>query len=100
MPRKVQTDLQGHPLRGGTQQARSIAASVRTAKTKAPAPRPKPDQPEHFPGYPYLLRFSQSDRYGKMELLSVDKTSDGFLIGWARVHIGEEDEHEHSVFLS
>ena len=52
-----------------------------------------------FPEYPYLRRFAHSDRYGDMELLSVDKTSAGFLIGWARVHIGEENEHEHSVFL-
>ncbi len=56
-------------------------------------------QSDHFPNYPNLRRFAQSERYGKMELLSVHKTSDGFLIGWAKVHIGEESEHEHSVFI-
>ena len=61
--------------------------------------RIKDDCPDSFPGYPYLRRFAQSDQYGDMELLSVDQTSDGFLIGWARVHIGTEEEHEHSVFL-
>ncbi len=54
---------------------------------------------EHFPGYPGLRQFATSDRYGDMELLSVDRTSDGFLIGWARVHIGTDDEHEHSIFI-
>ena len=54
---------------------------------------------DHFPGYPNLRRVAHSDRFGKMELLSVDRTSDGHLIGWARVHIGTEDEHEHSIFL-
>ena len=52
-----------------------------------------------FPGYPNLRHHAQSDRYGKMELLGVNRTSDGFLIGWARIHIGEDNEHEHSVFL-
>ena len=54
---------------------------------------------DHFPGHPNLRKHAYSDRYGHMELLSVDRTSDGFLIGWARVHIGEEDEHEHSIFI-
>ncbi len=52
-----------------------------------------------FPGYPNLRRFAYSDYNGNMELLSVSETSDGFLIGWARVRIGEEDEHEHFLFL-
>ncbi len=57
------------------------------------------DAADDFPGYPNLRRHAQSDRYGKMELLGVNRTSDGFLIGWARVHIGEDNEHEHSVFI-
>lgn len=55
--------------------------------------------PEHVPGHPNLCRFAHSETYGDMELLSIERTSDGFLIGWARVHISEECEHEHSVFL-
>ena len=45
------------------------------------------------------LIVSMPPRHGKSELLSVSKTSDGFLIGWTRVHIGEPEEHEQSVFL-
>lgn len=56
-------------------------------------------EPNHFPGYPNLKQHAYSDRYGHMELLSVDRTSDGHLIGWARVHIGEPNEHEHSIFI-
>jgi hypothetical protein len=48
-----------------------------------------------FPGYPHLSRVGYSDRFGRMELLSVDKTSDGFLTGYARF----EDGSSHSVFL-
>ncbi len=54
---------------------------------------------EHFPGYPNLRQFATSDQYGEMELLSVERTSDGFLIGWARIHLGTDYEFEHSVFL-
>ena len=54
---------------------------------------------DHFPGYPHLRRFSTSERYGDMELLSVDRTSDGFLVGFARFNVGTENEYCHSVFL-
>lgn len=53
---------------------------------------------DHFPGYPQLKRFTYSDRYGRMELLAVNRTSDGYLIGTAR--IGEdEDSYIHDVFI-
>ena len=61
--------------------------------------RAEDDKPDHFPGYPHLQRFAYSDRYGKSELLSISKTRDGHLIGWVRIHIGEPEEHEHSIFL-
>jgi hypothetical protein len=48
-----------------------------------------------FPGYPHLKRVAHDDRYGTMELLSVDKTSDGFLTGYAKF----SDGSCHSVFL-
>ena len=48
--------------------------------------------------FPNLRRFGHSERYGKMELLSVDETSDGFLIGQAKIGEGE-DAYCHSVFL-
>ncbi len=54
---------------------------------------------ETLPGWPNLKRFANSNRYGDMELLSATRTSDGHIIGWARVHIGTEEEHEHSVFI-
>lgn len=53
---------------------------------------------EHFPGYPYLKRVAYSDQYGRMELLEVTRTSDGFLIGYAKIGEGE-DAYCHSVFL-
>ena len=53
---------------------------------------------DHFPGYPRLRRVAYSDRYGRMELLEVNKTSDGFLIGWALLGEGE-NQCSHSVFL-
>ena len=49
--------------------------------------------------YPTLRRFATNERYGDMELLSVEETSDGFLTGFARVLIGQPGEHCHSVFL-
>ena len=51
-----------------------------------------------FPGYPYLKRVTHSDRYGRMELLSVEETSDGFLIGYAKIGTGRHT-YTHSVFL-
>lgn len=57
---------------------------------------PKLFDPER---YPRLRRVAESDRYGRMVLHSVSETSDGFLIGRATVHEGEEHEHQHSVFL-
>lgn len=53
---------------------------------------------DSFPGYPHLMRVCNSRKYGRMELLEVNRTSDGFLIGLAK--IGEGDEaYFHSVFL-
>lgn len=51
-----------------------------------------------FPGYPHLKRVCQSPQYGRMELLEVNPTSDGFLIGWAKIGKGK-DAYMHSVFL-
>lgn len=51
-----------------------------------------------FPGYPNLKRVTHSDRYGRMELLEVQRTSDGFLIGMAKIGTGEA-AYLHSVFL-
>ncbi len=48
--------------------------------------------------YPTLLRVVHGDRYGRMELLSVAETSDGFLIGHALVGEGEGAHHK-SIFL-
>ena len=59
-----------------------------------------PANRDHFPGYPTLRRVAHSGRYGRMELIEVNKTSDGFLIGQAM--IGPEnspDRYLHSVFL-
>lgn len=53
---------------------------------------------DHFPGYPNLKRVAHSDRYGRMELLSVNETSDGFLIGMAKIGKGK-NAYMHSVFL-
>ena len=56
------------------------------------------DNKDHFPGYPNLRRVVHSDRYGRMELVEISETSDGFLLG--QVLIGEGDEqYTHSVFL-
>lgn len=51
-----------------------------------------------FPGYPHLKKVCHSDQYGRMELLSVDVTSDGFLIGQAKIGTGKH-AYIHSVFL-
>lgn len=53
---------------------------------------------DSFPGYPHLKRVCHSDRYGRMELIEVNKTSDGFLMGWAKIGTGK-DAYMHSVFL-
>ena len=52
-----------------------------------------------FPGFPTIKQEAWSERYGHMKLLSLERTSDGHLIGFARVHIGEPNEHEHSIFI-
>lgn len=52
----------------------------------------------HFPGYPHLKRVAHSAQYGRMELLSVSRTSDGFLIGQALIGAGA-NAYTHSVFL-
>ncbi len=51
----------------------------------------------HFPGYPSLKRVSSGPR-GRMTLLEVTVTSDGFLLGTARIGTGR-DAYVHSVFL-
>jgi hypothetical protein len=53
---------------------------------------------DSFPGYPHLKRVAQSAQYGRMELLDVNATSDGFLIGTARIGTGRA-AYIHSVFL-
>lgn len=52
----------------------------------------------HFPGYPTLRRVTQSDHYGRMTLLSVSPTSDGFLLGHARIGTGR-NAYIHSVLI-
>ena len=56
------------------------------------------DNQDHFPGYPSLRRVIHSDRYGRIELLEVNETSDGFLLGQALIGEGD-DQYAHSVFL-
>ena len=51
-----------------------------------------------FPRYPRLRHTILSARYGYVELLTVDETSDGFLMGWATIGEGD-DAYQHSVFL-
>jgi hypothetical protein len=51
-----------------------------------------------FPQYPQLQRIAYSDQYGRMELLELSRTSDGFLIGMALIGEGDE-QYMHSVFL-
>lgn len=55
-------------------------------------------QRDHFPEYPNLKRVTHSDRYGRMELLQVTRTSDGYLLGTARIGEGQ-DAYIHSVFI-
>ena len=57
-----------------------------------------PANKDHFPGYPSLRKVAYSDRYGRTELLEVNETSDGFLIGQALIGEGE-NRLFHSVFL-
>lgn len=58
----------------------------------------KPARGSSFPGYPKLKRVAYSDRYGRMELIEVTRTSDGYLVGMAKIGEGE-DAYVHSVFL-
>lgn len=52
-----------------------------------------------FPGYPHLKRVAYSQPYGhRMELVSVNETSDGYLIGYAKIGTGR-NAYMHSVFL-
>lgn len=51
-----------------------------------------------FPGYPHLKRVAYNEHYGRMELLEVQRTSDGFLIGMALIGEGKE-QYMHSVLL-
>jgi hypothetical protein len=53
---------------------------------------------DHFPGYPHLKRVAHNAQYGRMELLSVSRTSDGFLLGRAKIGTGR-NAYTHSVFL-
>lgn len=43
-----------------------------------------------FPGYPHVKAgWVHTNRYGELKLVSVNKTSDGFLIGTAKNRKGE-----------
>lgn len=57
-------------------------------------PAPKPFDPR----FPRLPKVRHSDRYGRIELLSLSVTSDGFLLGWAQIG-GGKNAFNHSVFL-
>lgn len=85
-----------NPLRKeiDAQQRREVRSSLQ-AKGLLPKRRRKPVARDHFPGYPHLKRVCESPRYGRMELIEVSRTSDGFLVGMARF----EDGSMHSVFL-
>ena len=52
----------------------------------------------HVPGYPHLKRVIHHPTYGRMEILSVSKTSDGYLIGFAKIGEGKRAYH-HSIFI-
>lgn len=50
--------------------------------------------------YPTLRRVCYSDRYGRMELVSVSETSDGFLMGTAVIGDPDgDDRYMHSIFI-
>lgn len=51
-----------------------------------------------FPEYPRLRKIAHSERYGRMELIEVNETSDGFLMGHAMIGTGDS-AYCHSVFL-
>ncbi len=51
-----------------------------------------------FERFPRLKRYAET-RNGNAEILSVNETSDGFLIADCRFNEGEEDEYCHSAFL-
>ena len=53
---------------------------------------------KRFPGYPHLKKVAYSDQYGRMELLEVNRTIDGFLIGMAKIGRGKS-AYMHNVFL-
>lgn len=57
-------------------------------------PAPKPFDPR----FPRLPKVGHSNRYGRIELLSVSVTSDGFLIGWVRIGKGK-NAFNHSVLI-
>jgi len=52
-----------------------------------------------FPGFPHLNRVAYDDRYGGIELIEVNRTSDGFLIGMALITPDDEASNLHHVFL-
>lgn len=58
------------------------------------------DKPDLFDAtrYPTLLRVCETSSRGRMELVEVSETSDGFLVGQALIGEGE-DAFYHSVFL-
>ena len=56
-----------------------------------------PEPYDAFPGFPHLKRQAMTDR-GPAELLEVNRTSDGFLIGVAWFE-GEDGLYLHEVFL-
>ena len=49
--------------------------------------------------YPRLQRITHSEKYGRMELIEVSETSDGFLMGTALIGEESEDRYMHSIFL-
>jgi hypothetical protein len=58
----------------------------------------KAQRSNSFPGYPHLKRVIHNEHYGRMELVEVSRTSDGFLVGQAKIGTGS-NAYYHSVFL-
>ena len=86
-----------HRMNDSIEKARLQESLERKGLVRRPRRR-KAKQPDHFPGYPHLKRVAYNDRYGRMELIEVNRTSDGYLVGMAKIGEGE-DAYLHSVFL-
>lgn len=54
---------------------------------------------DSFPGHPHLKRVAYNKHYGRMELVEVTRTSDGYLIGQALIGPKDGERYLHSVFL-